>query len=154
MSGSIPSALDRTSTWHQPRAEEQLWQSLVRGGLADLRLGDYGVVHPLSRNGYRSKHVAVKYTCFDHWLYSRERTQDTQAETPKRSKEGPRARTFRAVCRNLVDSDGFTGPDFSWGDQEILNAAEGRGRALGATSKPVALATSHHLAYLVSRVAA
>lgn len=154
LSGSIPPQLERISTWEQPRVEEHLWRSLVDGDFPGLRLGDYGVVHPLTRAGYRSKHVSVKYTCLDHWLYSRERVQEADGEVHQRSTESPRARTFRAVCRNLVDSDSFAGFDFSWGDREILSAAEGRGEGLGGTSKPVAVATSHHLAYLASRTAA
>lgn len=56
--------------------------------------------------------------------------------------------------RHLIESDNFAGPNFSWGDREIHEAATGRSRGFGDSSKPVALATSHHLAYLAGRSAA
>lgn len=150
LSGSIPRSLGRTSLWEQPRVEERLWRALAEDGRGDLRLGDYGIAHPVIGEGHRSKHVALRYSCPDHWLYSRERqpVADGAAEA-----ENGRARTVRSVCRNLVESDGYAGPGFSWGDREILDAAEGRGSGLGATSKPPALATSHHLAYLAAHAA-
>ncbi|MCA1226601.1 beta family protein [Saccharopolyspora sp. 6M] len=150
LSGSIPRSLDRTSLWEQPRVEERLWRSMVEDGRTDLRLGDYGIAHPVIGEGYRSKHVALRYSCPDHWLYSRER--EPVADGAVEAESG-RARTVRSVCRNLVESDGYAGPEFSWGDREILDAAEGRGSGLGATSKPPALATSHHLAYLAAHAA-
>ncbi|MEU6129558.1 hypothetical protein ABZ805_10335 [Saccharopolyspora sp. NPDC047091] len=150
LSGSIPRSLDRTSLWAQPRVEERLWRALAEDGRSGLRFGDYGVAHPVIGDSWGGKHVALRYSCPDHWLYSRERqpVPDGAAEA-----EGGRARTVRSVCRNLVESDEYAGPDFSWGDRNILDAAEGRGSGLGATSKPPAFATSHHLAYLADRAA-
>jgi hypothetical protein len=150
LSGSIPSALKQTATWQQPRFEELPWESVVQGGARYLRFGDYGVVHPLAARGFRSKHVNVKYTCPEHWLYLRE----PMAEQDEADEENTRAHTFRAVCQHLVDYEGFSGSAFSWGDHEIATAAHGRGHGLGSTSKPVAFATSHHLAYLATRTAA
>lgn len=151
MSGSIPRMLTQTSLWEEPRTEEVLWATLAEGTATRLRLGDYGIVHPIPGPGYPSKHVNLKYTCPDHWLYSRERMAEPD---DRRTGDSPRAGTFRIVCRHLVDSGSYRGPDFSWGDQEIRDAATGRGRGLGDSSKPVALATSHHLAYLAGRAAA
>ncbi|GHG17605.1 MULTISPECIES: beta family protein [Amycolatopsis] len=148
--GSIPRTLARTSTWEQARTEEILWEQLARGDAAELRPGDYGTVHPIPGQRFRSKHVALKYTCRDHWFYSRERAPESDDPTT----ESPRARTFRVVCRHLVESDSFSGPDFSWGDREIFEAATGGGQGFGSTTKHVALATSHHLAYLAQRHAA
>lgn len=151
LSGSVPPGLTRTSTWEQPRTEELLWKSLVRGGVTGVRLGDYGVVHPGSTTRYVSKHISMKYTCPDHWLYSRERMRDSGDEARQPRTENPHASTFRIVCRRLVESGSFSGPDFSWGDHEISEAAHGRGTGLGSNRKPVAFATSHHLAYLAAR---
>jgi hypothetical protein len=150
LSGSIPPVLSQTAAWQQPRLEELLWESAVQDGAGYVRLADYGVVHPVAGNGFRSKHVSMKYTCPDHWLYLRER----MSESEESQEESARAHTFRLVCRNLVDSESFSGPDFSWGDQEMATAAQGRGHSLGSTSKPVAFATSHHLACLASRAVA
>ncbi|MEV4055704.1 hypothetical protein AB0J55_31245 [Amycolatopsis sp. NPDC049688] len=150
LSGSIPRTLAQTSVWEKPRTEEVLWERLAPDNPTELRLGDYGTTHPIPGQGFRSKHVSMKYTCPDHWLYSRERMPDADHQAT----DSARARTFRVVCRHLVESGSFSGPGFSWGDREILDAASGRGQGFGSTSKPVALATSHHLAYLATRAAA
>lgn len=144
LGGSVPSSLDRTALWERPRFEELLWRSVHDGGLEQVRLGDYGVTHPGAGVPFRSKHVAVKYTCPGHWLFVRERTTETS----------DRGRTLKTVCRNLAESDSFSGPEFSWGDGEISLGANGLGTGWGSTSKPVAIGTSHHLAYLSSFQAA
>ncbi len=148
LTGSIPKTLGHTATWEQARAEEVLWERLVRAGAGNLRFGDYGAVHPIPSKGFRSKHVALKYTCPRRWLYSREQMPDEKGD------ESARGHTFRVVCRHVIESEGYAGPGFSWGDREILEAATGAGTGLGDTRKPVALATSHHLAYLAARAAA
>jgi hypothetical protein len=144
LSGSVPSMLEQTSLWERPRFEEALWRGVVEGGGREIRLGDYGVVHPGAGALFPSKHVNLKYTCADHWLFVRERMSDQLGRGP----------TLQIVCRDLVQSGSFSGPQYSWGDGEIASAADGRGRSLGSTSKPVAIGTSHHLAYLASLNAA
>lgn len=148
LSGSVPRSLDRTSTWEQPRVEEVLWRLLGEETSVGLRLGDYGVVHPRPGRGFRSKHVNLKYSCSRSWLYSRERTREGVDDTEA---ESARASTLRAICRDLVDSDYFSGPEFSWGDEEIYTAFNDRASKWGRASRSVALGTSHHLAYLATR---
>jgi len=152
LSGSVPSFLKQTDSWHQDRHEELLWQEIIQNGATHVRFGDYGVVHPLASQGFRSKHVSFKYSCAKHWLYLRERGEEP-GETEEPAEDSSRARTLRLICQKLTESEDFSGPDFSWGDKEIAIAAKGRGNKLGSTSTPVALATSHHLAYLAARAA-
>lgn len=147
LSGSVPQSLNRTSTWEQPRVEEELWSLLREGDATDLRLGDYGAVHPLPGNGYRSTHVNLKYSYGGRWVYSREPVDDV-ADAPE---ESARASALRAICANVTDSEYFSGPEFSWGDKEISSASEDQGPKWGRTSRSVAIATSHHFAYLAAR---
>jgi hypothetical protein len=144
LSGSVPSTLEQTALWERPRYEEELWRAVRAGGGREIRLGDYGVVHPNPGPQFPSKHVNLKYTCSDHWLFVRERMTDQLGRGP----------TLQLVCRDLVQSGSFSGPQYSWGDGEIASAANGGGKSLGSTSKPVAIGTSHHLAYLASVQAA
>ncbi|TWG07639.1 beta family protein [Saccharopolyspora dendranthemae] len=146
LAGSIPRMLNRTSTWEEPRVEEELWRQLRDETAVDVQLGDYGVVHPIPGKGYRSKHVSLKYSCNKSWMYSREPT----GQTPEDATESVRASTLRSICRELVHSGRFSGPEFSWGDEEIAAAFNNDTSAWGATSRPVALGTSHHLAYLAN----
>ncbi|MFI0469145.1 hypothetical protein ACH347_34160 [Saccharopolyspora sp. 5N102] len=150
LTGSIPRLLDRTSTWEEPRVEEELWRLLREETAVDLQLGDYGVVHPVPGKGYRSKHITLKYSCSDRWMYSREPTEQAANDA---AEESARASTLRAICRELVHSEHFSGPEFSWGDAEISTAFNNGTSAWGASSRPVVLGTSHHLAYLATRTA-
>lgn len=146
LAGSIPRMLNRTSTWEEPRVEEELWRLLRDETTPSVQLGDYGVVHPIpSKDSWRSKHVSLKYSVRTHWLYTREPTEQGSEETG----ESARASTLRSICRELVHSEYFFGPEFSWGDAEIA-AVDSDTSAWGATSRPVALGTSHHLAYLAT----
>jgi Beta protein len=150
LSGSVPPRLGHTDALHQPRFEEQLWAAAHREGRR-VRLGDYGVVHPVLSTGIRrSKHVTVKYTCPGEWLYLRE---PLVAGGGPDDDEKERARTLRLVCRHLVEDEHFAGPEYSWGDREIADGAGGLGSGWGGSHKPVALGTSHHLAYLAERAA-
>ncbi|AIJ23861.1 hypothetical protein AMETH_3769 [Amycolatopsis methanolica 239] len=91
--------------------------------------------------------MAVKYSCPAGWVYSRDRlTEDEHSGA-----DSSPAHTLRRTCRRLVTSQHFAGPRFSWGDREVAAAADGRGNGLGRRSKPVTIATSHHLAYLAAR---
>lgn len=147
LSGSVPSALGRRALWHKPRYEELVWHEIIDSGAKHVRFGDYGVVHPFAGSGYRSKHVSIKYSYASGWIYGRERiTEDERAFT----QESSRGYTLRLVCQQLVEDENFAGPDFSWGDHQFAEAARGGGSGLGSTSKPIAFATSHHLAYLAT----
>ncbi|MET9271697.1 hypothetical protein [Kribbella sp. NPDC003557] len=147
LSGSVPKQLEQIHHWEQPRFEEILWRTIKASASDRIRFGDYGAVHPAPSEPWPSKHINLKYTCSDHWLYLRERMLDTDAENA-------RAATVRLVSSELVNSGSFSGADYSWGDDRLAEAADGRGRGLGDTSAPVAFATSHHLAYLGAFAAA
>lgn len=148
LSGSVPATLKRTALWRQSRYEELVWREVIASGAEHVRFGDYGVVHPFPANGRRSKHVTIKYACTNGWIFGRERMTEDECVSDDEEVENSRAYTFRLVCRRLVDDENFAGPDFSWGDHRLAEAARGSGSGLGSTSKPIAFATSHHLAYL------
>ncbi|MFD7159221.1 hypothetical protein ACFV9C_31810 [Kribbella sp. NPDC059898] len=146
LSGSVPRMLSRLHRWEQQRFEEDVWRSLVAGGVEGLRLGDYGIAHPVwDPRGFPTKHVNVKYTCGDHWLYLRERMVAA-------SDESSTTRTVRLVSRYLVESNSFFGAGYSWGDHRFAEAADGLQQGLSRT-KVVSFATSHHLAYLADLAA-
>lgn len=151
LSGSVPPQLSRLGRWHQDRHEEQLWQG-ISAQHADVLFGDYGVVHPTPTKGWRPRNVAVRYACPTGWTYWRRPIEepDPAGADDGSGDEPPRARAFRELCRELVDTDVFAGPDFSWGDRKLSNAARGNEKTLGRASRPVAFATSHHLAHLAT----
>lgn len=141
LSGSVPKKLEQIHRWEQPRFEEILWHTVKTSTSDSIRFGDYGAVHPAPAEPWRSKHINLKYTCADHWIYFRERMREADGENA-------RAGTLRLVSAALVNSGSFSGAGYSWGDDRFAEAAGGGGSGLGGTSVPVAYATSHHLAYL------
>lgn len=141
LSGSVPKQLEQIHHWEQPRFEELLWHTITASTSDRIRFGDYGAVHPAPSEPWPSKHINLKYTCSDHWLYLREPMIDSDPDNA-------RAQTVRLVSTELVNSGSFSGASYSWGDGRLAEAADGGGRGLGDTSAPVAFATSHHLAYL------
>ncbi|MEV6283734.1 hypothetical protein [Kribbella sp. NPDC051770] len=148
LSGSVPKLLSHSHAWEQPRYEELVWQAASAAGPRDLRFGDYGVVHPGAEPGrFPSVHMNVKYSCSDHWLYVRERVANPGVE-------GEQALAAGVVCRGIVESGSFSGPEYSWGDGLIARGAAGSVETLGARSKLIALGTSHHLSYLSGWAAA
>lgn len=149
LGGSVPPTLENTNMWQQPRREEELWKAVRSATRKEIRLGDYGVTHPFQGTSYRSNHVSLKYASGRSWTFCRERMSNNDQATISMD-ENSRAHTLRRVCQKLVNTEHFTGAGFSWGDHELSEAARGRGDGLGSTSKPVAYATSHHLAYLNS----
>jgi hypothetical protein len=147
LSGSVPKQLEQIHRWEQPRFEEMLWQTVKASTSDSVRFGDYGAVHPAPTAPWPSKHINLKYTCADHWLYFREPLREPDDENA-------RASALRLVSAELLNSGSFSGSGYSWGDDRFAEAADGRGAGLGGTSVPVAFATSHHLAYLSEFAAA
>lgn len=142
LGGSIPKSLTETAVWEQPRHEEEIWRAAAAAGFDSLRFGDYGVVHPIAERGIRrSKHVSLKYSCADHWLYVREPIRIV-------NKEHFVAEAIGAASQSLVESGSFAGPSFSWGDRGFARVAAGDRSGYGSKTKVVALSTSHHLSYL------
>ncbi|MEV5965500.1 hypothetical protein AB0L70_27270 [Kribbella sp. NPDC051952] len=148
LGGSVPRSLTQVAVWEQPRYEELVWRAAVSAGLAEVRFGDYGVVHPVTAPGIRrSNHVNVKYSCTDHWLYVRE-------PIPVVDQQHLVSKAIGTASQSLLESGSFAGADYSWGDNGFVAAASGNASGYGSKTKVVALATSHHLSYLADLSAA
>lgn len=153
LSGSVPEQFRDHGTWvdpPDPRPEEALWHALIRGGLCELRMADYGVVHPIPRTGIARfpQHITLKYASGGRWLYTRQRKPEREGDS-----ESPDHLALRSACRGITGSGRFAGRDFSPGDRWIDDAADCRTSDSTKSSTAIAVATSHHLAYLASRAA-
>lgn len=154
-SGAFPANLGEVppySIGELPRRDAQLWRSLSSFQLGHgLDFGDYAVTHPLLPLGAAfAAPPQLRYTVDDHWLAIKGRRQDRRGHEQ-----------FFDICAGLLArlGAGAAGPDDSWGDEYIHDAAAMsaglpdplRGTGNAATWR--AIATSHHLAYVVRRLA-
>jgi hypothetical protein len=147
-SGAFPvnlQAFGAYSPGAAPRHDSQLW------GLVSSRplprapgFGDYAIAHPEAPTGGAFAPAPnLRYTTAPDWVIWK-----GKKGTPAGNKE------FFAVCARLVDQapNVFSGEDFSWGDEEIARCASAQGGPGGATQWR-AWGTSHHLAYVIDRLA-
>ncbi|MDA2806638.1 beta family protein [Nocardiopsis suaedae] len=120
------------------RYDALLWNALMyRTKGADMGYADYGVAHPEHTSGRGIPHPNLRYTHEQSWI----------AYKRPREVKG----IFRSICEDLVASDIWPGPDFSWGDRWIHDCATGRG-GTGSPTEWRAVATSHHIATVVDRL--
>ncbi|RZT85554.1 T4 beta protein [Pseudonocardia sediminis] len=122
------------------RFDVDLWLKSAQGQ-PDLAFGDYGIGHPsMPMTQGRSSLPNLRYTVGEDWWVWRE-AQDL-----------PGYESMRTLCKRIVESGGFAGRDYSWGDAEIDRVARGVGGTGNATHWR-AWATSHHLAAVIDRLA-
>lgn len=137
-------------TFHEaPRVEWDIWTSMVtKGGIPRLpTFGDYAISNPSpSGEGIDPRIMRMsanlRYTLDRTWLLLKGRNvRDHGYEQ------------FNELCRRLVDAgDLFKGPQFSWGDKYIHDAAANAGGPGNATVWRK-VGTSHHLAQVTHQIA-
>lgn len=146
--GSFPAMLTGLSQGQSsiPRVEWQTWRRLIKNPeLSDLQFGDYAVTNPdlpdLPENAVINASAAIRYAREDHWML----IKGTATRT------GGFAQ-YNGLCKILVGEKYYSGPAFSYGDQQYANHT-----APGAKSGNLTTwrrdATSHHLALTVDEYA-
>ncbi len=132
-----------------PRKEWLLWCALRRSQVARLpTYGDYAVQHPEPPLDAAEGQVplgirgAIRYT---HETV----TVIPRAKAP-RHEEG--REQYRRLCRVLVEQPEFAGRDYTWGDRQIAECAEGTGEP-GWEDHWRGAGTSHHLRHVVDQLA-
>lgn len=122
------------------RFDADLWL-MLSSTRPELAFGDYGIGHPsMPMTHGRGSLPNLRYTVGEEWWVWRE-AQDL-----------PGYESMRTLCKRVVESDGYAGKDYSWGDAEIDRVARGVGGTGNATHWR-AWATSHHLAAVTDRLA-
>jgi hypothetical protein len=129
-----------------PRREWDLWMALRATGMDRMpTFGDYAVQHPKppmdGESGGPSLRANIRYTIDDATLVPR-------AVGPVIT-EG--AQQYVELCRQLVEQLEFAGRDFTWGDLQIAECADGIGDP-GNQTKWRGAGTSHHLRHVVEQL--
>ena len=145
-STALPSTMSEIGKWSQtefPRKELDFFHRIKTGSEEDIHFGDYAtgsvVLEPIPSRVGAPK---ARYT------FAR------QYEVIKGQKVGPTPHTmneqFYKISNMIVRNYGFSGPEFSWGDEFIYNASEPGSQPRGNATTWVAVNTSHHLEMVVS----
>ena len=129
-----------------PRREWDLWSAVI--SLRPARLptfGDYAVQNPEPpQEGQPSgpgQRANIRYTTGEVTLVPRAVGAVIQ--------EG--AEQYRELCRLLVADPEFAGRDFTWGDRQIADCADGMGEP-GWQNQWRGAGTSHHLRHVVDQL--
>jgi hypothetical protein len=138
--------VDEGTLGRLPRREWDLWMALRMAGLDQMpTYGDYAVQHPTppmdGESGGPSLRANIRYTVDDVTLVPRAVGPVIQ--------EG--AEQYRDLCRGLVEAPEFAGRDFTWGDRQIAECADGVGDP-GSQTKWRGAGTSHHLRHVVEQI--
>jgi len=137
------------TTGRLPRKEWELWRELAQAKLGrPLTFGDYAIQHPEPPLEVKDGQIplglrgAIRYTHTSATVIPR-------AKAP-RYEEG--REQYRHLCQLLVQQPEFAGRDYTWGDQQIADCAEGRCHP-GWEDHWRGAATSHHLRVVVDQIA-
>jgi hypothetical protein len=142
------------------RTEWSLWQDVDAATDVDVTFGDYGIQHPRVPSKDGRAFGNVRYTTGADLYVSRGRLLSNMD-----------AGDIAAMCRRITAGP-FSGPDFSWGDQQIHTLAARRPTSHSAIFDELdddpdaeiagmrgpafwrAVATSHHLKFVTTQLAA
>lgn len=149
--GGFPVNLGEVSAYKVtriPRRDRQLWAQLNKMSLRrQLDYSDYAVTHPLLQTGVAfAAPPQIRYTAGDGWWVAKGRRNDRRGH-----------RQFFDICgrvRSEHPSD-IAPPERSWGSNEFLVAADKAGldaEGMGNASTWRAIATSHHLGYVLHQL--
>jgi Beta protein len=146
---SIPPSIDLAvattdSTGRVIRREWTVWRTLrVAYPQYSWLFGDYGVRGPKSADDIISTHTngKIRYTSADIYFIARGHSMQ---------KEGKGEQMY-GLAHTIMNSRHYMGPEFSWGDAEIVRCS--RGEFKGTSTMWIAIDTSHHMAWVVQEVA-
>jgi hypothetical protein len=145
---SMPSSIELAVSRHNTtgrviRKEWTLWRAL-RGAYPqyDWLFGDYGVRGPKSADDIIAPDMngKIRYTTTDAHFIARGHSM----------RVGNKGEQMNDLAEMVVNSPHYMGPDFSWGDAQILECSRGEFR--GTAWQWIAFDTSHHVAWAVQEV--
>lgn len=107
-----------------------------------IYFGDYGVRGPGTNEGVRNKHTngKIRYTIDKEYYIARGQSISMP----------PKGEQMWELANKIIMSGHYLGPDFSWGDSEILRCSNRKFK--GNAGQWIAIDTNHHLTYVVAEV--
>lgn len=146
---SLPPTIDGAvkkpnSTGKVLRKEMLLWQMLrTQNPHINWLFGDYGVRSPNTGEDVVSPHTngKIRHTIDKHFFIVRGHSVQI----------GTKGGQMYELAKKLVESPNYLGPEFSWGDSQILQCSLGEGKP-GNSTTWIAIDTNHHIAYAIAEV--
>ncbi|MDD5330156.1 MAG: beta family protein [Sulfuricella sp.] len=146
---SLPPTIDGAvkkpnSTGKVLRKEMLVWQMLrTQYPHINWLFGDYGVRSPNIGEDVVSPHTngKIRHTIDKHFFIVRGHSVQI----------GAKGGQMYDLAKRLVESQHYLGPEFSWGDSQILQCSLGQGTP-GNSTTWIAIDTNHHIAYAVAEV--
>jgi len=146
---SLPPTIDGAvkkpnSTGKVLRKEMLLWQMLrTQNPHINWLFGDYGVRSPNTGEDVVSPHTngKIRHTIDKHFFIVRGHSVQI----------GAKGGQMYELAKKLVESQNYLGPEFSWGDSQILQCSLGEGKP-GNSTTWIAIDTNHHIAYAIAEV--
>lgn len=145
---SLPSSLSTLGSGASiiPRNEWRAYKSLiVRLKSSGVRLptfGDYAINHPEVSTvdpRFMKTTANIRYTIYDNWFIVRGQNIRDYSE-------------HKDLCKTIIKSKTYYGPNFSQGDKYILDCAEGKASTGNLTTWRW-VGTNHHLVSVIQDVA-
>jgi len=144
MPASIELAVPNTnSTGRVVRREWALWRAL-RSSFPQYSwiYGDYGVRGPRSADDIIAPHTNGKIRYTNGGGYFVARGHSLQLEDKGGQMHG--------LADTVINSPNFMGPEFSWGDSEIVRVSETE--FCGNSTQWISFDTNHHIAWVIQEV--
>lgn len=146
---SLPPTIDGAvkkpnSTGKVLRKEMLLWQMLrTQHPHINWLFGDYGVRSPNTGEDVVSPHTngKIRHTIDKHFFIVRGHSVQI----------GAKGGQMYDLAKKLVESQNYLGPEFSWGDSQILQCSLGEGKP-GNSTTWISIDTNHHIAYAIAEV--
>lgn len=153
--GAFPANLDSVPAFaltELPRSDAAMWLAVkqrLRDGMRVPSFGDYAIAYPRQLAGVPfAPAPQVRYTVAGSWLVLKGRRSDRRSNAQ-----------FFDISAQIMAHRGFT-PDLSWGDRQIHSKAMYADvDPLPVTANPGnamiwrAIGTSHHIAWVIDRLA-
>lgn len=90
-----------------------------------------------------SPNFKIKYTAFDDYLF----IKGIQVK-----KGGLDIENVQALARILIDCSDYSGPEYSWGDKNIYDIAQGTSKSSGNLTTWVSYAMNHHITFITDQI--
>ena len=126
------------------RKEMLLWKNARKQfPQLPINFGDYGVRGPHTNEGIRSPNTngKIRYTIENEYFIARGHSIS----------KPPRGEQMWELAQKIIDSGHYLGPDFSWGDNEILRCSHMEFK--GNAGNWITIDTNHHFTFVVAEIA-
>lgn len=125
------------------RKEFKVWKAIRKfNSNISFVFGDYGVANPQVGDNIIAPDAngKIRYTIEDSYFVVRGYSR----------RKGEKGSQMHGLCRRLMSSGYYMGPDFSWGDSKIKECAQEK--FTGNPMNWISIDTSHHMTYVLSEV--